>query len=77
MRSRLGVQKQSLVLGKITIKVRSESLWTKEVVPKQALKQKLFHEHYCSDRHNGIQDWFITLTDSTDTLKELKKKELY
>ena len=28
----------------------------KEVVPKQALKQKLFHEHYCSDRHNGIDD---------------------
>ena len=49
----------------------------KEVVPKQALKQKLFHERYCSDRHNGIEDWFITLTDSTDTLKELKKKELY
>ena len=49
----------------------------KEVVPKQALKQKLFHEHYCSDRHNGIEDWVITLTDSTDTLKELKKKELY
>ena len=28
----------------------------KEAVPKQALKQKLFHEHYCSDRHNGIED---------------------
>ena len=28
----------------------------KEAVPKQALKQKRFHKHYCSDRHNGIQD---------------------
>ena len=36
----------------------------KEAVPKQALKQKRFHEHYCSDRHNGIEDWVITLIDS-------------
>ena len=27
----------------------------KEAVPKQALKQKRFHEHYCSDSHNGIE----------------------
>ena len=49
----------------------------KEAVPKQALKQKPFHEHYCSDRHNGIRDWVITLIDSADTLKELRKKKLY
>ena len=28
----------------------------KEAVPKQALKQKCLHGHYCSDGHNGIQD---------------------
>ena len=49
----------------------------KEAIPKQALKQLRFHEHYCSDRHNGIQDWVITLIDSADTLKELKKRKLY
>ena len=49
----------------------------KETVPKQALKQKSFHEHYCSDRHNDIQDCIITLRDSAGTLKELRKKELY
>ena len=49
----------------------------KEAVPKQALKQKRFHEHYCSDRHNGIEDWVITLIESADTLKELRRKELY
>ena len=49
----------------------------KETVPMQALKQKRFHEHYCSDRHNGIQDWVITLINSAGTLKELRKKELY
>ena len=49
----------------------------KEAVPKQALKQQRFHEHYCSDGHNGIQDWDITLIDSADTLKQPKKKELY
>ena len=26
----------------------------KETIPKQALKQKSFHEQYCSDRHNDI-----------------------
>ena len=41
----------------------------KEAVPKQALKQKRFHEHYCSDRPNCIEDWVITLIDSADTLK--------
>ena len=49
----------------------------KEAVPKQALKQKRFHEHYCSDRRNGIEDWIITLIDSAETLKELRRKELY
>ena len=49
----------------------------KELVPKEALKQKLFHEHYSSDRHNGIQDCVIALIDSADTLKELRRKELY
>ena len=49
----------------------------KEAVTRQALKQKRFHEHYCSERHNGIEDWLITLIDSADTLKELRKKGLY
>ena len=49
----------------------------KEAVPKQALKQKRFHEHYFSDRHNCIQDWVITLIDNANTLKELRRKELY
>ena len=50
---------------------------SKEAVPKQALKQKHFHEHYCSDKHNGIEDWVITLIDSANTLTELRRKELY
>ena len=49
----------------------------KEAVPKQALKQKRFHEHYCSDRHNGIEGWVINLIDTAETLKELRRKELY
>ena len=49
----------------------------KEAVPKQALIQKHFHKHYCSDRHNGIEDWIITLIEAADTLKELRKKGLY
>ena len=46
----------------------------KEAVPKQVLKQNRFHEHYYSDRHYGIKDWVITLIDSADTIKELRKK---
>ena len=49
----------------------------KQASPKQALKQKCFHEHYCSDRHNCIEDWVITLIDNADTLKDLRRKELY
>ena len=49
----------------------------KEAVPKQALKQKRFHEHCCLSRHNGIEDWVISLIDSADTLKELRRKVLY
>ena len=33
----------------------------KEAVPKQALKQKRFHEHFCLDRYNRAEDWVITL----------------
>ena len=49
----------------------------KKEVPKQALKQKRFHDHYCTESHTGIEDWVITLIDRADTLKELRKKELY
>ena len=49
----------------------------KEAVPKQALEQKHLHEHCCSDRHNGKKDKVITLIDSANTLKELRRKELY
>ena len=47
----------------------------KEAVQKQTLNQKCFHEHYCSDGHNGIEDWVITFVDSVGTLKELRRKE--
>ena len=49
----------------------------KEAVPWQVLKQKCFHEHYCSHKQSDIKDWVITLIDSADTLKELRRKELY
>ena len=49
----------------------------KEAVPKQALKRKRFHEHYCLVRNIGIEDWVNILIDSTDTLKELRRKEMY
>ena len=61
----------------INYKSTTRKFVNKEAVPKEALKQKRFHEYYCSDRLNGIQDWVITLIDSADTLKESRRKELY
>ena len=31
------------------------------VIKKSELKQTLFHEHYCSERHQGIENWSVIL----------------
>ena len=41
------------------------------------LKQRLFHEHYCSDGHKGITNWCVTLINHVKDKRELRKKELY
>ena len=46
-------------------------------VKKSELKQKLYHEHYCSDEHEDIANWCVTLIDQDGDKKELRKKELY
>ena len=48
----------------------------KKEVLKQVLKQKSFHEHYCTESHTGIEGWVIILIDKADTIKEFRKKEL-
>ena len=48
----------------------------KKEVPKEALKQKIFHEHFCSDDHNGMQDWVITLIKQVDDEKFLRQREI-
>ena len=50
---------------------------SKKEVPKQTLPQKRFHDHYCTESHTGMEGWIVTLIGSADTLKELRKKELY
>ena len=35
----------------------------------------IFHKHYCSDKHNGIEDLFITLIENAD--RKLMRKELH
>ena len=47
------------------------------VIRKSELKQKLFHEHYCSEGHQGIKNWLVTLIDQVENLDLLRKKELY
>ena len=47
------------------------------VIKKSELKQKLLHEHYCSEGHQGIENWSVTLIDQVEDLDSLRKKELY
>ena len=47
------------------------------VIKKSELKQKLFREHYCSESHQGIENWSVTLIDQVEDLDLLRKKELY
>ena len=46
-------------------------------IKKSELKQKLFHEHHCSDGHEDIANLCVTLIDQVEDKKELRKKELY
>ena len=72
-----GSTKTKLRSRKNNYKSTQRKFVNKEAVPKHALKQKRFHEHDCLDRHNGIEDLVITLIDSANTLKELRREELY
>ena len=47
------------------------------VIKKSKLKQKYFHEHYCSEGHQGLENWSVTLIDHVEDLDSLRKKELY
>ena len=67
----------NFVIGLLIIKVLTVNLKTKKQVPKEALKQKVFHEHFCSGGHNGIQDWIIALIEQVDDEKFLRQRELF
>ena len=74
----LAVLKLSSVVGLTIIKVSTHRKFkNKKQVPKEALKQKIFHEHFCSDDHNGIQDWVIALIEQVDDEKFLRQRELF
>ena len=47
------------------------------VIKKSKLKQKLFHEHYCLECHQGIENWSVTLVDQVQDLDSLREKDLY
>ena len=49
----------------------------KKQVPKEVLIQKLFHDDFCSDDNNSIQDWVITLTKQVDDEKLLRLREIF
>ena len=74
---------QRFDLDLTTIKVLIPSLEKKlkkgviQEIKKSELKQKLFHEHYCSDGHEGIANWCVALINQVEDKKELRKKDLY
>ena len=39
--------------------------------------QKLFHEHYLQDDHEGKDDWQFPLNDQCTTSAEVRKREVY
>ena len=47
------------------------------IINKSKLKQKLFHEDYCSESDQDIENWSVTLIDQVEDLNSLRKKELY
>ena len=55
----------------------SRKTWLAIVIKKSELKQKLFHEHYCSEDHQGIANCSVTLVDQVEDLDSLRKKLLY
>ena len=48
-----------------------------QILSNQARNQKLFHEHYLQNEHNGICVWEMTIIDHAETVKSLRQKELY
>ena len=47
------------------------------VIRKSEFKKKLFHEHCCSEGHQGIENWSVIIIDQVEALNSLRKKELY
>ena len=47
------------------------------VIQKRELKQKLFHEHYCSEGHHRNENWSVTIIEQFEDLDLHRKKELY
>ena len=47
-----------------------------QILSNQARNQKIFHEHYLQNNHNGICDWEITLIDNAETAKSLRQKRI-
>ena len=43
-------------------------------IKKSELKQKLIHEHYFSDGHEGFANWCVTLIDQFENKKRGKKE---
>ena len=60
----------------ITIIKKYRNLKNKKQVTKDTLKWKMFHERFCSNDHNYIQDWEITFIEQVVDQNLLLKRLL-
>ena len=47
------------------------------VIKKSKLKTKMVSQTLLFERHQGIENWSVTLTGQADDLDSLRKKELF
>ena len=64
-------------LKQICMRLNNYKSAHKTIKTKKRETQKLFHEHYIQDDHEGKGDWQFTLTDQCTTKAELRKREVY
>ena len=43
----------------------------------QQVNQEHFHQHFKLPKHNGMDDWRVTLIDRADNRKELRRRESF
>ena len=71
----LGEKRPETKRGRPRLNSQPQATEPKKTVKKYA--QEKFHQHFCTEGHQGIPDWEITLIDTAFSEKSLRSKELF